>query len=102
MEEKKTKKLYEVVDYDENYFDYLFNLHKDNFKGYFEEHYGKWSDNRQSRSFAKMLDSGNYKMIVAGGEVVGLINLQPPEMSENPWGGISSTPAVLRYLCIDG
>ncbi len=79
MVDRMEQKFCEVVPYDENYYDYFWQLHKDNFKGYFENHYGKWNDARQGKSFAKMLSSGNYQMIVHNDQVVGLLNLQAPE-----------------------
>ena len=101
MKQEEQKRYYELKDYDSSYFDYLFNLHKDNFKTYFEAHYGKWNDNRQSRSFNKMLSSGNYKMVVFKGEVVGLLNFQPPATETRKNGDLYISPGVLRYLCID-
>lgn len=107
-------KLYEFLEFEEEYLDYLFKIHKENFEKYFVVHYGKWDDKRQYKSFKKMVSSGNYKMIKFKGQVVGMINYQPginfkealiynlkaKEEDKKPPAEMVS-PAIFRYLNID-
>lgn len=96
----KNNEYYKILDYNEEYLDYLFKIHKENFETYFVTHYGKWNDNRQKKSFKKMMESGFYKMIEFKGEIVGAISfeegLAPYETDDNK--GKSS---ILWYLNID-
>lgn len=102
------KDLFEICDFSEEYLDYFFKIHKENFIDYFISHYGKWDDKRQFRAFKRMVESGNYKMIKFEGEVIGLINYQHGttimEMliqKKKKDKDFELRPAVFRYLNID-
>ncbi len=106
------KQIYEIVDFDEKYIDYLFMIHKENFIEYFIAHYGKWNDNRQFKSFCKMVHSGHYKMIKYDGQIIGMINYQE---GTGYWGAVRKSfeandyknladyiiPAQIRYINLD-
>ncbi len=90
-------KLYSLVDYDESYFDKLFQFHKENFIDYFISHYGKWNDNRQSKAFKRQIENGDYKVIISGGEVVGCVNVLYSQGQKRPRVG---GDIVIYYLNI--
>ena len=91
---------YKLVDYNEENLDYLFEIHKENFKKFFESHYGKWNDKRQKKSFANMMKSGFYKMIEFRGEIVGAISFEKGVAPHNSPESIGK-PTVLWYINID-
>ncbi len=96
----ENKSYYKILDYNDEYLDYLFKIHKENFETYFVTHYGKWNDNRQKKSFKKMMESGFYKMIEFNGEIIGAISFEegtPPYSTADNKG----KPSVLWYLNID-